>query len=712
MKFCIPLLILGALLSTSCVPRSYVSQAQSANGPVVAKFPSQNGGNTGFFFGLATAPAHVEDKLNDGWADFADAGNVSSFKNQPIPHERLRFWTDYKTEIDLVASTGAKVFRMGIDWGRLVPNKPDFASCAVTGGVQDRAALNHYIEIVDYARSKNLDIMLTLFHHSAPKWLIQSGGWPVNGTRDCFVRFSKDIVDALGSKVAYWLTFNEPSVFNVFTYVAGMWPPGGVTQNPAEMFAVPGFFRGKLIAANENMAAAHEAIYKYIHETKKLSTPVGIAHNVGWYKANSALDVPSAALSGFLFNDLFLDLISHSMDFIGVNYYGAEYVSGTSIAYAPGVEYSDSGRAVDPYGLYALLKDLNDRYNVWFVNRKSTKKIPFIITENGISDANDLMRPAYMIEHHMAVHKARQEGIDVLGYVFWTISDNWEWKDGYCPKFGLFEVDRANNLKRKPRDYSLNLFKEIVQTGAITQQQRSAAWNRYTAAQNSTSEFTRPMCRAADGQSALEIAIPTPYRESEWRFDENRRSRRFDVVDPLALHETAQDIVRLVGPKIPYWLREDTERRKLIGSFFSMFDAFRGSKFSISAAPGGRLKLGIHSAPGTRIACDVSKQISPATLVFEDSVYLSLPQPPQLDKTVIAVEGLRLFAGPRVTSNFNFRVPIEKVALEGTVISFHSSAAPLLLRVATADFLAPPPPPEIRCEKVPLSQFGDGISGH
>jgi beta-glucosidase/6-phospho-beta-glucosidase/beta-galactosidase len=333
MRLVLPLAIAAALTMIGCRPRSYNSNASSVSGNVVAQFPSQDGAKESFFFGLATAPAHVEDKLNDAWADFADNGKVSSFKNQAIPHERLRFWSDYKTEIDVAASTGVRVFRMGLDWGRLVPNKPDYPSCSTTGGIQDKEALRHYVEIVDYARSKNLQIMMTLFHHSAPKWFINAGGWPVDAARDCFVRFSKDVVDTFQDKVAYWLTFNEPAVYNMFTYVAGMWPPGKVMQNPAEMFAIPGTFRGALIAANENMSVAHAEIYKYIHEGKKLQTQVGIAHNVGWYKATTGLDAPSAIFTSLLMNDMFMDLVAPSMDFIGLNYYGAEYVAGTSVSF-------------------------------------------------------------------------------------------------------------------------------------------------------------------------------------------------------------------------------------------------------------------------------------------------------------------------------------------------------------------------------------------
>ncbi len=348
---------------------------------------------------------------------------------------------------------------------------------------------------------------------------------------------------------------------------------------------------------------------------------------------------------------------------------------------------------------------------MWFVNRKTTHKLPIIITENGVSDDTDYLRPPYLVEHLVAMRQAMNEGVDVRGYVFWTISDNWEWKDGYCPKFGLFSVNRPDNLRREPREYSVRLFSDIVKTGAVTQQQRDAAWNRYAAVQGGAGGVMRSMCRAEDGQSAVDVAVKKPFGKSEWRFDLNRPSRRLDVIDSIGFQDKAA-IVGLLGEKIPFWLRSDTERRKVIGSLLSVFSGFEGSKFSASTTKSGNIRLGIHNEPGTRIACEVTGQLAPTTFVFEDSVYLSLPKDFQSDTTAVNVEGMRLFLGPKFSSNFNFRAPIEKVTLKNGVLTFHSSSAPLLYKVASTDLLAPPPPPQAKCQKVSLKEFGDGLSGH
>lgn len=158
-----------------------------------------------------------------------------------------------------------------------------------------------------------------------------------------------------------------------------------------------------------------------------------------------------------------------------------EVVSGAGLKLVETDEYSESGRGVYPDGLFRMLIQYNERYK--------HLKLPFLITENGVSDATDMIRRPYLVEHLLAVYAAMTmvlslnlafqfalklyvsqhnnilvaalQGVPVLGYLFWTISDNWEWADGYGPKFGLVAVDRKNGLARIPRP-SYNLFTKVI----------------------------------------------------------------------------------------------------------------------------------------------------------------------------------------------------------------------------------------------------------
>lgn len=118
-----------------------------------------------FFFGVANAPGQIEDKLDDIWMEWADKNKIVAFKNEGVPKDKLGFWTRPEIEIDLAVSTGITTYRMGIDWGRVMPTPDTF----------DQSAIDHYKKIIKLIRSKNLKIMMTLMHHSIPKWALKNG---------------------------------------------------------------------------------------------------------------------------------------------------------------------------------------------------------------------------------------------------------------------------------------------------------------------------------------------------------------------------------------------------------------------------------------------------------------------------------------------------------------------------------------------------------
>lgn len=537
-----------------------------------------------FFFGLATAPAHVEDKLNDAWLQFAeespsdkpesqqgpqtadaviasaagdgssqqvssssknankivkkkrpltvsmeamirgfqkfveeevtdatpdeaDHHNVASWHNVPHPEERLRFWSDPDTELRLAKDTGISVFRMGIDWTRVMPEEP-------VNGLKDSvnyAALERYKWIIHRVRFYGMKVMLTLFHHSLPPWAGEYGGWKMEKTVDYFMKFTMLVVDSVSDCVDYWVTFNEPHVFCMLTYCAGAWPGGHPDMLEAATSALP---TGVFKQAMHWIAVAHMKAYDYIHEQSGAlsNPPVGVAHNVSFMRPHGLFDVASVSLANSLTLFPYVDSICEKLDFIGINYYGQEVISGAGLKLVETDEYSESGRGVYPDGLYRMLLQFNERYK--------HLNIPFIITENGVSDETDLIRRPYLLEHLLAIYAATLMGVRVLGYLFWTISDNWEWADGYGPKFGLVAVDRANGLARVPRP-SYYLFSKVVTTGRITREDRMLAWNElYRAAKD---KKTRPFYRAVDKHGlmyagGLDKPTQRPYVPRDWRF--------------------------------------------------------------------------------------------------------------------------------------------------------------------------------------------------
>ncbi|KAJ7955276.1 Beta-glucosidase-like protein [Quillaja saponaria] len=543
-----------------------------------------NEGENGFFFGLATAPAHVEDRLDDAWIQFAeekpcdhsesqgsmqtadaltsaaaDGGsqpaslspksadkrakkskkslkiameamirgfekfieeegdkesrwdeechhNVAAWHNVPHPEERLRFWSDPDTELKLAKDTGVSVFRMGIDWSRIMTREP-------VNGLKESvnyAALERYKWIINRVRSYGMKVMLTLFHHSLPPWAGEYGGWKLEKTVDYFLDFTRLVVDSVSDLVEYWVTFNEPHVFCMLTYCAGAWPGGHPDMLEVATSALP---TGVFQQAMHWIAIAHSKAYDYIHEQSKSSNPiVGVSHHVSFMRPYGLFDVASVSLANSLTVFPYVDTISDKLDFIGINYYGQEVVSGAGLKLVETDEYSESGRGVYPDGLYRVLLQFHERYK--------HLNVPFIITENGVSDETDLIRQPYLLEHLLAVHAAMIMGVPVLGYLFWTISDNWEWADGYGPKFGLVAVDRENGLARIPRP-SYHLFSKVVTTGKVTCEDRARAWNELQRA--AKQKKTRPFYRAVNKQGlmyagGLDKPIQRPYIDRDWRF--------------------------------------------------------------------------------------------------------------------------------------------------------------------------------------------------
>ena len=241
--------------------------------------------------------------------------------------------------------------------------------------------------------------------------------------------------------VKYWITLNEPMMTVGGAYLLGIYPP----QKKSMLLANKVF---------KNMMSAHRRSY---HTIKQLipQAQVGMAHaaiHVEPYK-NKPLNRLLAGLIDHYANWRELDAVSNDVDFFGIHYYTFETINfklgksdyGIAEVVKSNLPESDMGWQYHPKGIYEFCSQVWKRYHK-----------PIIITENGLADSHDRFRAKFIREHLKYLLKAISEGVDIRGYLHWSLLDNLEWDKGFWPKFGLVEVNRKS-MKRtiRPSAYML-----------------------------------------------------------------------------------------------------------------------------------------------------------------------------------------------------------------------------------------------------------------
>ncbi len=398
------------------------------------KFPEN------FLWGTATAAHQVEggNHGNDWWAWEQVPGHIkNNDRSDPACDQYERFRTDF----ELLRSLHQNAHRLSLEWSRIEPAPGQFSA----------TALAHYRDVLQALRDRGLEPMVTLHHFTNPSWIVAAGGWEAAGTAEHFARFAERVTDELGGLARIWITINEPTVVAYQGYVRGEWPPGKRDLGAA-LRVVATLIRGHWLA--------YERI-KHRHPELQ----VGLAHHLRifdpfrWFAPQ---DRAVAAAFTRVFNETMLRSLRegrlvfplrhsnargprHSQDFIGLNYYTRELVRfnhryraelfGQRMQVEP-TPRSDLAWELYPEGLYRTLMGLR------------REQLPIYVTENGIADRDDALRPEYVLTHVKAMLRAIQAGAPVRGYMHWTCFDNFEWAEGYSAKFGLIACDPVTQERR------------------------------------------------------------------------------------------------------------------------------------------------------------------------------------------------------------------------------------------------------------------------
>lgn len=397
-----------------------------------SKFPKR------FLWGAATAAHQVEGETHNQWSVW-ELENAKSLAAQAQYHYGdQENWEDiqqeaknpdnyvsglasghfkrYKADIAIAKRLNMNALRFSVEWSRIEPSE----------GRWDTAGIDHYKRYVRELKDNGIEPVMTLFHFTLPVWFAERGGFEKRSNIKYFLRFAEKVMTELGTDITYVITINEPEVYANESYYLGHWPPAMQSRRVS-------------LSVLNNLAHAHNQVAKLIHGLNR-RYKVSIAKNSNYFYAgdDAALSVRSAHVMQYLQDDYFLKKVVKTCDFLGVNFYFSNRIYGYRI-HNPNEQLSDMGWDMSPGDLEHALERLYAKYG-----------LPIIITENGCADKSDKKRQWWLTHTIMSLQRALANGVDVRGYMHWSLMDNFEWDKGKWPRFGLIEIDYAT-MERKVR---------------------------------------------------------------------------------------------------------------------------------------------------------------------------------------------------------------------------------------------------------------------
>jgi beta-glucosidase len=396
----------------------------------VCEFPAD------FLWGAATAAHQVEGgNVNNDWWDFEHTPG-SAARESSI--DGIDHFHRYAEDFALLRSLGHNAHRLSLEWSRIEPAPGEFS----------RAALGHYRRVLASLADHGLTGFVTLQHFTLPRWFAAQGGWLGPDAVDRFARYCERVGTELGDLMPFVCTINEPQMLALHGYLEGYHPPG-ITN--AILWTRVG----------PKLLAAHRAAVGAIRGSSAGSS-TGLVVQLPLLAP--ARDDPTCRAFNRTMRaeiiDLYLDGLTgpDRGDWLGVQYYRKQWVDPaipTLFADPPAdAQRSQLGWTVHPDGLRQML------------HRAAGTGLPLYVTENGIATEDDTERVSYLESHLAAVAQALAEGVDVRGYLHWSAFDNFEWSEGYRPKFGLIAVDRDHNFARTPKP-SAHALARVASTGRL-----------------------------------------------------------------------------------------------------------------------------------------------------------------------------------------------------------------------------------------------------
>ncbi len=380
-----------------------------------------------FLWGASTSSHQIEGFTDNDWTRWEKSGHVAD-------HTRSGRATDHfrnpDPDLQLFHQMGWNAYRLSLEWSRIEPEPGHFSATAMA----------QYRHILLTLRALGITPVVTLHHFTLPTWFADRGGFFCPAADTHFLTYVAYVVEKFRDLASLWITINEPMVYAVMGYGQGVWPPGQTSLIKTRRLA-------------RRLVALHRESYRRIKELAPHAM-VGLAHHLAIFEpyTQSWTDKTLARFVDTSFNWRFVEEIDAYQDFFGLNYYTRQWLKTSHglqpVTTKPGVPVTDMGWEIYPDGLYHLLM------------RASRYQKPILITENGIATEDDTQRQRFLLEHLDRVAAAQRDGAEIRGYLHWSALDNFEWAEGYRPRFGLIAVD-YESLRRTPRDSAL-LYRAVI----------------------------------------------------------------------------------------------------------------------------------------------------------------------------------------------------------------------------------------------------------
>lgn len=433
---------------------------------------NEHGFPNGFLWGASSAAPQIEGAWNeDGRTpSIWDVAPEKKIKNGENCHTACDHYHRFREDVALMKQIGLKSYRFSVSWSRVMPEE----------GKVNPKGLQFYSDLVDALIEADIEPLVTIFHWDLPLWVYQKGGWMSEKVVPLFREYTKTVVEALSDRVTWWMTINEPACFIMNSYLQGVHAP---------------FKRNYLALSRLSRSAmlAHGVAVETIRQYAKRTPKVGIALSSGafvpedetperiewarqhsmetgsglmanrWWMDPILAGKPVRAYGVFASKEKDMAAIHQPLDFVGLNIYTSMNYSawnGDGQPSKPGLPHNSLGWVIDERVMYWNVRFVYERYG-----------LPIMITENGLA-ANDVVsidgkvhdpnRTDFICRYLKQLKRAIDEGIPVIGYQHWSVMDNFEWAEGYDPRFGLIYVDYATQ-KRSIKE-SAWTYKHIIET--------------------------------------------------------------------------------------------------------------------------------------------------------------------------------------------------------------------------------------------------------